>query len=89
MLDWSVFEFNDHFTFEQAGYPMKEDAKNYPIKAIWGVDNTCRIPSGFTPTGTMPGLCPNYDSGSANPIQIKIVPVLYHLPVGHASMLLM
>jgi hypothetical protein len=61
MLDWSLFEYNDHFTFEQAGYPLKEDVKNYPIKALWGVDNTCRVPSGFTPTGTMPGLCPNYD----------------------------
>jgi hypothetical protein len=61
MLDWSMFEFNDHFTFEQAGYPLKEDAKNYPVKAVWGVDNTCRVPSGFTPTGYMPGLCPNYD----------------------------
>jgi hypothetical protein len=61
MLDWSMFEFNDHFTYEQAGYPLKEDAQNYPIKAIWGVDNTCREPSGFTPNGTMPGLCPNYD----------------------------
>jgi hypothetical protein len=61
MLDWSLFEFNDHFTYEQAGFPMKEDAQNYPIKAIWGVDNTCRMPSGFTPNGTMPGLCPNYD----------------------------
>ncbi len=61
MLDWSLFDFNDHFTFEQAGYPMKEDAQNYPLKALWGVDNTCRVPSGFTPKGTMPGLCPNYD----------------------------
>jgi hypothetical protein len=56
-----MFEFNDHFTYEQAGYPLKEDAKNYPVKAVWGVDNTCRVPSGFTPTGYMPGLCPNYD----------------------------
>jgi hypothetical protein len=61
MLDWSLMEFNDHFTFEQAGFPLKEDAQNYPIKAVWGVDNTCRMPSGFTPNGTMPGLCPNYD----------------------------
>jgi hypothetical protein len=59
MLDWSLFEFNDHFTFEQAGYPLKEDAKNYPIKAVWGVDNTCRVPSNFTPEGYMPGLCPS------------------------------
>lgn len=66
MLDWSLFEFNDHFTLEQAGSPMREDVKNYPLKALWGVDNTCRVPSGFTPTGTLPGLCQNYD-----PIQSK------------------
>lgn len=67
MLDWTVFDFNDHFTLEQAGYPLKEDVKNYPIKAIWGVDNTCRVPSGFTPTGSMPGLCPNYDPVASRP----------------------
>lgn len=61
MRDWSLFEHNDHFTYEQAGYPLKEDPQNYPLKALWGVDNTCRIPSGFTPTGYMPGLCPNFD----------------------------
>jgi len=66
MLDWSLFDYNDHFTLEQAGYPKKDDLKNYPIKAIWGVDNTCRIPSGFTPTGSMPGLCPNYDPASVS-----------------------
>jgi hypothetical protein len=69
MLDWSLFEFNDHFTLEQAGYPLKEDAKNYPVKALWGVDNTCRLPSGFTPTGTMPGLCPNFDPVQSRPDQ--------------------
>lgn len=61
MLDWSLFEFNDHFTYEQAGYPLKEDPQNYPIKALWGVDNTCRITSGFSTTAYMPGLCDNYD----------------------------
>ncbi len=59
MQNWSLFEFNDHISFTQAGYPLKEDAQNYPLKALWGVDNTCRVPSGFTPNGTMPGLCPN------------------------------
>jgi hypothetical protein len=68
MLDWSMFEFNDHFTLEQAGSPLKEDAKNYPLKALWGVDNTCRMPSGFTPsTGSMPGLCPNYEPVPSKP----------------------
>jgi hypothetical protein len=66
MLDWSMFEFNDHFTYEQAGCPLKEDAANYPLKALWGVDNTCRVPSGFSPTGFMPGLCPNSDPAPAD-----------------------
>jgi hypothetical protein len=61
ILDWSLFEFNDHFTLSTAGYPVKDDMTNYPLKALWGIDNTCRVPSGFTPTGTMPGLCENYD----------------------------
>ncbi len=60
MTDLSMFEFNDHFTYEEAGYPLKEDAVNYPIKEIWGVDNTCRVASNFTPEGYMPGLCPDY-----------------------------
>jgi hypothetical protein len=74
VLDWSLFEFNDHFTLAQAGYPLKEDAENYPLKALWGVDNTCREPSGFTPTGTMPGLCQNYDTSVSNPDPEKSCP---------------
>lgn len=70
--DWSKFEFNDHIYFTEAGYPLKEDAQNYPVKALWGVDNTCRIPSGFTPKGTMPGLCPD--------VVIPDVPVVPHIP---------
>ena len=75
MLDWSMFEFNDHLTLAQAGYPLKEDPQNYPVKALWGVDNTCRIPSSFSPTGYMPGLCPNYDPVYSRPeIQEKVCP---------------
>lgn len=59
MQNYSLFDFNDHIYFTEAGYPLKEDAQNYPLKALWGVDNTCRVTSGFTPTGTMPGLCPD------------------------------
>jgi hypothetical protein len=65
MHDPSLFEYNDHFTYEQAGYPVKDDMANYPLKALWGVDNTCRMPSGFTIDGTLPGLCPNYDPAPA------------------------
>lgn len=73
MLDWSLFEHNDHFTYEQAGYPVKDDLKNYPVKALWGVDNTCRVPSGFTPTGFMPGLCPNYDPAPSRGPRCEVV----------------
>jgi hypothetical protein len=80
MLDWSLFDFNDHFTLEQAGFPLKEDTKNYPLKALWGVDNTCRMPSGFKPTGFMPGLCPNSDPPpSKGPSKSDCVPICYNL----------
>lgn len=58
MQNLSLYEYNDHFTYSQAGYPLKEDAQNYPIKALWGIDNTCRAASGFEPKGTILGLCP-------------------------------
>jgi hypothetical protein len=54
--DLTKLEFNDHFTKADAGSPIKEDGKIYPLKALWGVDNTSRIPSGFVPTGMMPGM---------------------------------
>ncbi|BCY17189.1 hypothetical protein hrd7_10380 [Leptolinea sp. HRD-7] len=58
--DLTKFEFNDHFTKADAGSPLKEDKDLYPIKGIWGVDNTPRIPSGFEPGGLMPGLAQNF-----------------------------
>lgn len=78
MLDWSLFEHNDKFTFEQAGYPLKEDAANYPLKALWGIDNTCRVPSGFTPQGYMPGLCPNYDPEPSKGSSVPCTEVCYN-----------
>ncbi|NMB54124.1 MAG: hypothetical protein GYA15_05435 [Leptolinea sp.] len=58
MKDQSVFDHNDHFTFSQSGYPVKDDAQNYPLKALWGIDNICRVASGFEPKANTPGLCP-------------------------------
>jgi hypothetical protein len=34
----------------------------YPLKALYALDNTCRDPYGFTPTGTEPGLCEYFGS---------------------------
>ncbi|NMB56201.1 MAG: hypothetical protein GYA15_16030 [Leptolinea sp.] len=54
--DMSKLEFNDHILRVDAGSPLKGEKDLYPLKALWGVDNTSRIPSGFVPTGMMPGL---------------------------------
>jgi hypothetical protein len=56
MQDLTKFELNDHFSKADAGSPNTDDATIYPVKTLWGIDNTARYPSGFTPTGLMPGL---------------------------------
>jgi len=53
----SLFDFNDHFTQEQAGEAMAQLDRFYPIKEISGLDNTCRMAIGFEPTGLEPGIC--------------------------------
>ena len=51
------FDYNDHFTADEAGSPLTE-LSSYPIKALYEVDNTCRWTVGFAPVGDEPGLCP-------------------------------
>jgi hypothetical protein len=51
------FDYNDHFTSAEAGSPNTVEGDRYPLKGLWGVDNTCRDAYGFTPAGTEPGLC--------------------------------
>lgn len=54
--DPSLFDFNDHFAFEEAGSLNKGNYR-YPVKAVAQVDSTCCVWYGFTPTGDEPGLC--------------------------------
>ncbi len=56
LMSPSLFDFNDHFSFEAAGSPNKENYR-YPVKAVALVDSTCRSWYGFIPTGKEPGLC--------------------------------
>ncbi|MBN8656385.1 MAG: hypothetical protein J0M11_11655 [Anaerolineae bacterium] len=56
-LNPSIFDINDRFTHEQAGAADAGLEYFYPIKAVAEVDNSCRIPVGFQPTGNEPGLC--------------------------------
>jgi hypothetical protein len=50
-------DYQDHFTLEQAGSPLVENAQ-YPIKDLAEVDSTCRWAFDFNPVGSEPGVCP-------------------------------
>ena len=58
LLDPALFDLNDHFTHEQAGAALRDLEYFYPIKALYELDNACRVAVGFQPSGTEPGLCP-------------------------------
>jgi len=58
LKDPSKFNYNDRFTLKQAGSPIK-NSTDYPINAIYQVDNTCWAPYGFQPNGYEPHLCPS------------------------------
>ena len=56
-LNPAMFDINDQYTHEQAGAADAGLEYFYPIKAVAEIDNSCRIPVGFQPTGNEPGLC--------------------------------
>jgi len=62
----AVFDYNDAFTAQQAGSPYASNP-NYPLKALFGMDNTCRVAYGFTPVGTEPGLCGSSQQPASTP----------------------
>lgn len=64
-LDPGMFDINDRYTHEEAGAADAGLEYFYPIKAVAEVDNSCRVPVGFQPTGKEPGLC-------ATPQQIAV-----------------
>ncbi|MHC1782712.1 MAG: hypothetical protein AB9891_08135 [Anaerolineaceae bacterium] len=51
------FDYHDQFTAAEAGSPLP-GVPNYPSKAIFAVDNSCRWAVGFSPNGQEPGICP-------------------------------
>lgn len=50
------FDYNDHFTLEEAGSPA-DGNDEYPLKALYLLDSTCRSWFGFDPVGNEPGMC--------------------------------
>lgn len=53
----AVFNLHDTTTADAAGSPDKQNSL-YPIKGIAGIDNSCRVPVGFTANGSEPLGCP-------------------------------
>ena len=66
-----LFDYNDVYTALQAGSPYPADP-NYPLKALFGMDNTCRVAYGFTPVGNEPGLC----GGTPPASTPKVIPTI-------------
>ncbi len=51
------FDYNDTMGPSEAGSPFI-DSEDYPIKALFNFDNTCRLPYGFEQMGSSyPGMC--------------------------------
>lgn len=53
------FDYNDHILEPDAGSPIKT-SKYYPLKGLANLDNTCRVPEGFTSKTVLPGMCDAY-----------------------------
>ena len=54
--DPGKFDYNDVFALADAGSPISGQ-DDYPLKALFLVDNTCRLAFGFEPTGSEVGGC--------------------------------
>lgn len=58
LKDPKKMDYVDRFTLAQAGSPLRDNS-NYPLKALFAVDNVCRAAFGFKATGDEPQLCPS------------------------------
>jgi hypothetical protein len=59
LRDPAQADYNDRYTFEEAGSPFPEH-QFYPIQQIHLLDSTCRSWSGFEPQGNEGNLCQIY-----------------------------
>jgi hypothetical protein len=57
LKDPGKLDYVDRFTITEAGSPVRENS-NYPLKALFAIDNICREAFGFISTGYEPQLCP-------------------------------
>jgi hypothetical protein len=57
LKDAGRMDYNDCFTASEAGSPLRNSA-NYPLNALFAVDNVCRQGVGFILAGNEPQGCP-------------------------------
>ena len=55
LRDPAQFDYNDRMGSSSAGSPLR--GADYPVKALYNLDNTCRLPYGIPQTGSHPGEC--------------------------------
>jgi hypothetical protein len=65
LRDPALYDFNDHFTFDEAGSPNKGNYR-YPVKAVALIDSTCKGWYGYLPSGLEAGLCYTGDLALGN-----------------------
>jgi hypothetical protein len=66
LQDFGRFDYNDSMGPGEAGSPMKA-SEDYPVKSLFSLDNTCRLPFGFEQeTSTVPGTCVNVAPSAGN-----------------------
>ncbi|NMB56199.1 MAG: hypothetical protein GYA15_16020 [Leptolinea sp.] len=56
-ISTTQYDVNDYFLLPAAGSPLLGE-RDYPLKAVYSLDNTCRGLSGLTPSGSEQGVCP-------------------------------
>jgi hypothetical protein len=66
LKDPKKLDYIDRFTIAEAGSPVRDNS-NYPLKALFAVDNVCREAFGFTATGYEPQLCPKEPPATKRP----------------------
>ena len=57
LKDVTQMDYTDRFTAKEAGSSVRSNP-NYPLKALFAIDTTCRGAFGFSSTGYEPRICP-------------------------------
>jgi len=55
LVDAAQFDYNDRMGPSAAGSPIL--GEDYPVKDLYNLDNTCRLPYGLEQTGLVVGMC--------------------------------